>query len=181
MTSPLSPTTRFAVVAVGGIGGALLRAGVSELVPYDAGHFPTSLLLTQAIGCGLAGFLTPYLLRRGPLWSLAFLTGALASFTTFGLFTGQVVLLAPGRLATAVVYLLATVLVGVAAAVGGLHLAMRLIERPDRPDRPRGPGGQDGQRSAVRRQASTGVTPVQSRDPREHTSPVRTARTRWRR
>ena len=56
MTTRLSPTTRFAVVAMGGVGGALLRAGISELVPYDAGHFPTSLLLTQAIGCGLAGF-----------------------------------------------------------------------------------------------------------------------------
>ncbi len=178
MTTRLSPTTRFAVVAMGGVGGALLRAGISELVPYDAGHFPTSLLLTQAIGCGLAGFLTPYLLRRGPLWSLAFLTGALASFTTFGLFTGQVILLAPQRLATAVVYLLATVLVGVAAAVAGLHLAMRLIERPVRADRP---GGSGGPRSAVRRQASTGTHPVQSRDPREHTSPVRAARPRWRR
>ena len=73
---------------------------------------------------------------------------------------------------------LATVLVGVAAAVAGLHLAMRLIERPDRSDRP---GGSGGPRSAVRRQASTGTHPVQSRDPREHTSPVRAARPRWRR
>ncbi|WP_156188183.1 fluoride efflux transporter FluC [Arsenicicoccus sp. oral taxon 190] len=179
MSPPPTPATRFAVVAVGAVGGALLRAGISELIPLDDSHFPTALLLTQAIGCGLAGLLTPTLLRRGPLWSLGFLTGALGSFTTFGLFTGEILLLAPEHLVTAIVYLLAAVLVGVSAAWAGVAVAMGDLPSREHLTRLSRPGSGDGRDA---RQGPSGYQhPIRSRDRGQAASPVQHERRRWRR
>ncbi|WP_409483540.1 FluC/FEX family fluoride channel [Arsenicicoccus dermatophilus] len=122
MSSAPTTGTRFLAVGAGGLGGALARAALSQTFPPS--EFPAGLLLTQTLGCLLAGLLTPWLLRRGPLWSLTVLTGGLASFTTFGLFTGEVLALAPHHLLSAALYLASGTVLGVGAAVVGLQVSM---------------------------------------------------------
>jgi fluoride ion exporter CrcB/FEX len=71
-------------VAMGGLIGSALRAGIGVLLPTPSGGFPTGTLVVNLSGSLLIGL---YLVRREqaatPRWSLPFWAlGMLGSFTT---------------------------------------------------------------------------------------------------
>lgn len=107
--------TKFRVydaIASGGVLGALVRWAIAENV--TTGQFPWPTLLVNLIGCALLGLIT----GRG--WSLRTRTavgagfcGGLTTFSTFGVETA--LMLDDGDLGLAVVYILASVIGGIAA------------------------------------------------------------------
>ncbi|MFW5435088.1 fluoride efflux transporter CrcB [Paenibacillus apiarius] len=121
----VSPGT---AVAAGGCIGACLRYGISRLLPFEAG-FPWATWSVNMFGCFFLGWLFTYLVVRprvSALWKPLLgtgLTGALTTFSTFSLETVQ--LLEAGKLMSAAIYQLSSMLCGLLLAWGGLLLAKR--------------------------------------------------------
>jgi CrcB protein len=109
-------------VAMGGLIGSALRAGIGVLLPTPSGGFPTGTLVVNLSGSFLLGL---YLVRREqaatPRWSLPFWAlGLLGSFTTFSAFSLEVtVLVGDGHALTAALYSAASTVGGLAAALVG--------------------------------------------------------------
>jgi CrcB protein len=119
-----SDTVKVLLIAVAGAAGALARYGIGTAVgPRD---FPW-----QTLGINLAGsFALGFLLRSGDLrgWSdvavAAVGVGFLGAFTTFSTFSVETQsMLRDGRAVTAIGYVLASVVGGVALAAAGYALA----------------------------------------------------------
>lgn len=112
-----------AVVAVGGVLGAEARYGLALTVPHPAAAFAWSTVLINVVGCFLLGSLMTVLARRPdpPRLLRPFLgIGVLGGFTTFSTFTVDAVRLAHDhRVATAGLYLLATVGLAASAVLAG--------------------------------------------------------------
>lgn len=125
---PLQPRL-VAAVAVGGLVGALARYGLGEGVPTATGTFPATTLVINLTGSFLLAVLVGLLLRRpsrSPLWRPLLGTGLLGGYTTFSTFAVDTDrLISTGHVATAVGYLLATLLGGLAATAAGMILAGR--------------------------------------------------------
>ena len=102
------------LVALGGVVGALARAGAGALLPHEPGTWAWSTLVVNAVGAALlCGLLTAV---RDERVRLLVGTGVLGAFTTFSAFAVDAVLLADaGRLAVAAAY----VAVGVATLLAG--------------------------------------------------------------
>ncbi|MBL1074789.1 fluoride efflux transporter CrcB [Nocardia sp. 2] len=122
--------TLLAAIALGGGLGALLRYGVSLLVPHT-GAIPWPTLAVNVIGCFLIGVLmvsitekwTPHRLTRPFLG-----VGVLGGFTTFSTYAVEVrTLLESGRSAVALGYLGGTVVTAVGAVVLGMAATRRVI------------------------------------------------------
>lgn len=117
----------FLIVAVGaGFGGAM-RHGVNLLAARLLGTgFPFGTLAVNVLGSFLMGLLTQAFLARPEIsqeWRLLITTGVLGGFTTFSTFSlDAAVLMERGATATAVGYVLLSVL----ASIGGLFLGMRM-------------------------------------------------------
>lgn len=118
--APAWSVTVALAVAAGGAAGSVLRYLVGVWVPRPhPGDFPVATL-----GINVAGsLLLAWLLRRyalepaGPAVRAALTVGLCGGFTTFSAFSVEVVtLLQAGRPGRAVVYVLASVVAGVAAA-----------------------------------------------------------------
>jgi fluoride exporter len=110
-----------------GIGGAL-RHFVNVWVPRIAGtNFPFHTLTVNVLGSFAMGVLTAYFAFRSETsqaWKLFLTTGILGGFTTFSAFSLDTALLFErGTAATAIAY----VLVSVLASIGGLFLGLQLI------------------------------------------------------
>jgi fluoride exporter len=110
-----------------GIGGAL-RHCVNVWVPRVAGtNFPFHTLTVNVLGSFVMGVLAAYFALRAEnsqAWRLFLTTGILGGFTTFSAFSLDTALLFErGDAATAVTY----VLVSVLASIGGLFLGLQLI------------------------------------------------------
>ena len=120
-----------AVVAAGGAIGALARWGVAEALPHDSGRFPWDTLLTNVAGCFLIGILMVLVVEVVPGRRLVrpfFGTGILGGFTTFSTYAvDSRTLLAAGRPLVAAAYVVATLLLGLAAVVAGLRLTERVV------------------------------------------------------
>jgi fluoride exporter len=118
-----------AVVAAGGVLGALARWAAGLAWPTPAGGFPTTTLVINVVGCLLMGVLVVHVaeVRTAPPLVRPFLgVGVLGGFTTFSTFSYDAHhLLAGGHLATALAYLAATIVGSVGAAALGLALARR--------------------------------------------------------
>jgi CrcB protein len=129
-----------AVVAAGGALGGLARWALNEIVPAAGGGFPWSTLVENVSGSFLLGALMVFLLDVWPpgRYLRPFLgVGVLGGFTTFSTYTSETrALLLDGQVVLAVVYLLGTVVAGLAAAWAGLVLA-RLAAGAGRPRRRR--------------------------------------------
>ncbi|MEU7780796.1 fluoride efflux transporter FluC [Micromonospora parva] len=115
------PATILAVIAAGGVLGALARAGLQHAVPHPPTGFPWATFTINTSGCLLIGVLMAVLghLDGGHPLARPFLgVGVLGGFTTFSTYAVDVqqaiVAGAPG---TALAYLAATVL-GALVAVG---------------------------------------------------------------
>lgn len=118
-------------VAAGGVIGCCARYGTTQLVQLVYGRsFPLATLVINVIGCFLMGwlfFLTLERLSVGPTLRTAILTGGLGGFTTFSTFTMETLLLIEdGEVKTALLYVAASIGMGLAAAVAGAWLARGL-------------------------------------------------------
>jgi fluoride exporter len=114
------------LVALGGALGAVLRylmgMGVAELLPYP---FPLGILLINILGSFLIGLL--FFVFNDQNWQELFrafvVVGVLGGFTTFSAFSFETLgLLNNGRYAAALLYVLLSVGLGLAAAMLGVKL-----------------------------------------------------------
>ena len=116
-----------AAVGVGGFVGALGRYELGLTWPTPAGHFPWTTFTINISGAFLLGLVLTLLLERvGPtrLVRPFFCVGVLGAWTTMSTFAVEGDLLfKDGHAATAVLYVVATVVVGVAATWIGVTLA----------------------------------------------------------
>jgi len=123
----------YLAAALGGAVGALARWGVAEGLPHEPGGWAWATLLVNLTGCLVLGALLGLVFARFPdhPWLRPFLgTGVLGGYTTYSTFAVDVVQQAQaGAWATAVGYVLASVLGGIAAAALGV-VAGRALARP---------------------------------------------------
>ena len=106
-------------VFIGGVAGALARAGVAEALPHDPGHWPWATLLVNVAGAFVLGWVVARAYRR-ELIGQGF-CGALTTFSTFQLELLR--MLDDGRLGLALAYAAASLALGVAAAELGRRAA----------------------------------------------------------
>ena len=116
---------RLSLVAVGGVVGALLRYGVSEVV--GPGSWPWATLIVNIVGALAIGIVVGLLVRNATassIWGPLLITGVLGGFTTvsalaldtFSLFNSGATLMAAG-------YFVLTVAGGFLAVTVGHYLA----------------------------------------------------------
>jgi CrcB protein len=115
-----------ALVALGGAIGSVLRVALAGAMFRAAGaSFPWGTLVVNVVGSLLIGVAAGRLPDRGAAWALI-VPGLLGGFTTFSAFSLETLnLLRTGRPAAAILYALAAVTTGVAAAAAGLALVRR--------------------------------------------------------
>lgn len=122
-----------AAVAAGGALGAPARYAVAETVGVGAGGFPWATFWTNVTGSLLLGFLLIVLIHRYP--PSRFLrpfaaTGFLGAFTTFSTLVVEADLLVDrGEAGIAGVYVIASVVVGLAAVWAGIAGGRRAVQR----------------------------------------------------
>lgn len=111
-------------VSAGGVLGTAARLAVDVVLPHGGATFPVGTLLVNLVGSFLLGMLVARVWPTAPEWLRAGLgPGLLGSFTTFSaLAVSAVELSAAGVAASAVVYVAASVIGGIAAAALGLRL-----------------------------------------------------------
>jgi len=121
-----------ASIACGGVIGASARYGLARAIPTHADGFPTATFVANVVGSFLLGLVVVLSVERlAPRRYLRpfVAIGALGSFTTFSTFAVENVrLVDDGAIAVAVVYVVATLAAGLAAAWVGITAA-RLIPR----------------------------------------------------
>lgn len=107
-------------IALGGAGGASTRWTVSTLAPD--GSFPWMTLLVNLVGCGLLG----WVIRSAPQRDLKALlgTGFCGGLTTFSTMSLEIaLLLQDGKALVSWAYLIASVILGLAAFGAGRLVA----------------------------------------------------------
>lgn len=123
--------TQALLVGVGGFAGAIVRLVITQMVTARLGMLlPYGTLVVNVTGCFLLGLILGTLAHAAaphaavrPLIATGFL-GAYTTFSTFGAET--VLLLEEGSVLLAVVYVGASLVVGLAATLGGLALGRAL-------------------------------------------------------
>ena len=128
--APRSPrVSGVAVLAVfvAGMLGTALRYGLDVAIPNSPTQFPTATLLINVVGAFVLGFLTSRVWPVAPVWLRAALgPGLLGSFTTFSAVMVALVTMAEGKATfLALVYLIATLVLGFGAAGLGLWTGRR--------------------------------------------------------
>ena len=113
------------LTALAGVAGVLARYGVGELVSRD--HLPAATVAINVLGSFALGALVALGDRLDPEIRTALAIGLLGGFTTFSTFSVDVFLdLEAGRVAEAMLYMGASVVLGVVAAGGGYWLGRAL-------------------------------------------------------
>lgn len=118
MSRPSPPASLLVAVAAGGLLGALLRFELGVLVP-DGEGFPWTTFAINVSGSFLLATLPALAAVRRSSWLPVFLgTGVLGGYTTLSTYAEQGrSLLADGRAALALAYLLGTLLTCIAAVL----------------------------------------------------------------
>jgi len=118
----------YLLVAVGGALGSMARYGTGVLVGkvWDSA-FPLGTMLINIVGSLAMGLFVGYLVRTTPDWQadarLFVAVGILGGFTTFSSFSlDAIAMLERGEIGQMLLYVLGSVIVGVAALYGGLLL-----------------------------------------------------------
>jgi len=118
-------------IALGGMIGATARYKVSTWITSPAGAFPWATFWTNVSGSLVLGFLLVVLIERFPpsRYARAFAgTGVLGAYTTFSTFSVETDLLVKdGNVGTAVAYVVASLVAGIAVAWLGIVLARRAV------------------------------------------------------
>ncbi|NYF09451.1 CrcB protein [Leifsonia sp. AK011] len=111
-------------VVIGGLLGTGARFAVDGVLLHQDDQFPLSTLIANALGAFALGFLVARVWPTAPSWLRAGLgVGLLGSFTTFSAVAVSLVsLTAAGWGMLALAYLVATIVLGLAAAWLGLRL-----------------------------------------------------------
>lgn len=116
-----------AAVAVGGFIGALGRYELGLAWPTPAGHFPWTTFTINVSGGFLLGLVLALLIERVGVTRYVrpfFCVGVLGAWTTMSTFAVEDdLLLKEGHIATAILYVLATLVVGIGATWVGFFLA----------------------------------------------------------
>lgn len=121
--------TYFAVF-IGGLIGTLCRYELSQTVISQT--FPYATMIENISGSLILGFATGYFLfQKGKKYLAALIgTGFCGGFTTMSTFSKEtVLLLQAGQFNLSMMYILLSVIAGVAAALAGLILAERLFHQ----------------------------------------------------
>ncbi|WMT28357.1 fluoride efflux transporter CrcB [Bacillus aerius] len=121
--------TYFAVF-IGGLIGTLCRYELNQTVISQT--FPYATMIENISGSLLLGFATGYFLfQKGKKYLAALIgTGFCGGFTTMSTFSKEtVLLLQAGQFNLSMMYILLSVIAGVAAALAGLILAERLFHQ----------------------------------------------------
>ena len=129
---------KFLLIAVGGAVGSILRYLVHGSVqrwvdPLDDGAvFPLGTLTVNVLGCLVIGMLTALFSGPWPLreeYRIGLTVGLLGGFTTFSTFGLESFgLVNQGNLRLALVYVLASCLLGFAAVLVGYRVVTRVFE-----------------------------------------------------
>jgi CrcB protein len=122
-----------AAVAVGGALGTGLRFALDLAFATDDGLFPVSTLIANIVGSFVLALVVAELWTLSPAWVRAGLgAGLLGSFTTFSaLAIAFVHLLSADQWMLALIYVAATMVLGLAAAALGLKLGHARARQPD--------------------------------------------------
>lgn len=130
---------RAGVVAIGGALGTTARAALEAAAPAAAGAVPWTTFAINVAGSFALGVLLDVLARGGPdegrrrIIRLLCGTGLLGGFTTYSTFIGETErLLSGGATLLALGYAVASVLIGVGAAVVGILMTRRLSRQRSR-------------------------------------------------
>ena len=114
-----------ALIAIGGAIGGVARYELAVELPVRAGRFPYTTFGINVGGALMLGFLLEWLVRHRPRDEMLrplLGIGMLGAFTTFStVCTETVLLVRDGHIATASLYVLLTVAVGLGAVVVGLR------------------------------------------------------------
>ena len=125
MTGALTPLVVVAVLVAGAV-GALLRYALSRALPVRPGHLPGGILLVNVVGSGVAGALIGLAERAaidGDL-RLVLVTGFCGGLTTFSTWSVETIeLVDGGRWRAAILNVVVTLALGLAAAAGAYLLA----------------------------------------------------------
>jgi CrcB protein len=123
-----------AVVAVliGGALGTAARAGLDLWIHHSDHQFPLDTLLINVVGSIVLGFLAARVWPVAPNWVRAGVgPGLLGGFTTFSaVMASMVTLAAGGHVVLALLYIVATLVLGLGGAALGLVLGHRRGESP---------------------------------------------------
>lgn len=126
MTGGLSPLIVVAVLVAGAV-GAVLRYALSRAFPVRPRHLPGGILVVNIVGSGLAGALIG-LAERAALdgdLRLVLVTGFCGGLTTFSTWSVETIeLLDGGRWRAAILNVVLTLVLGLAAAAG-MYLLVR--------------------------------------------------------
>jgi CrcB protein len=126
--------TVLATVALGGIIGSLGRYAVGAALPHEPGAFPWATLVVNVTGAFAMGLLVAYLVDRPGVHRLArpFVgVGVLGGWTTFSALAVDVVQLGSAdHVQAALVYVVATFLVGTLAVASGAFVGQRVWPGP---------------------------------------------------
>ena len=113
-------------IALGGAAGSMARYGIGRIFLHDEGAFPTGTLLVNVAGSLLLGFLVRSMASPAISMELrAGLTiGLCGGFTTFSTFSLETVrLVESGNWPRAALYILASVVLSLAALAAGMAAA----------------------------------------------------------
>jgi fluoride exporter len=117
-------------VGIGGVFGAVARYAVSLALPTTTGSFPWSTFVVNVSGSVALGLLLVMVaerLSRGRMTRAVVGTGVIGAYTTFSTFEIDAVnLIRAGRPATAAVYVIASVVAGLAGCWLGIAGARTL-------------------------------------------------------
>ncbi len=122
------------LILIGGALGTGIRAALEAAYPAQPGGWPWATFLINVTGAFTLGVLLETLIRRGPdsgvrqYLRLGLGTGVLGGYTTYSTFAVEAVrLLGAGAVLIGIGYAIASVILGLAAALAGTLLADRLV------------------------------------------------------